>query len=93
MVARMEHPHAERRDPLAAPRRTDPPPSDPRVLLVPPPQAARAISVSERTLYTLTKRGLIPAVRIGRAVRYDPADLRAFVDRAKAACPQDGGAR
>ncbi len=49
-----------------------------------PPDAARALSVSERTLFALTKRGDIPAVRIGRAVRYDLADLRAFIERNKA---------
>ncbi len=51
--------------------------------LLQPPDAARALSVSERTLFALTKRGDIAAVRIGRAVRYDPADLRRYVDRAK----------
>ncbi|MDB5294893.1 MAG: Transcriptional regulator [Phycisphaerales bacterium] len=51
--------------------------------LLPPPDAARALSVSERTLFTLTQRGDLPAVRIGRAVRYDPADLRRYVERAK----------
>ena len=53
-------------------------------LLLSARDAARAMSVSERTLFTLTKSGDIPAVRIGRAVRYDPRDLRAFVERAKA---------
>ena len=46
--------------------------------------AARAICVSERTLFSLTKSGQVASVRIGRAVRYDPSDLRAFVERAKA---------
>jgi excisionase family DNA binding protein len=43
-------------------------------------QAARALSISERTLWSLTKSGQIPAVRIGRAVRYDPADLRRWIN-------------
>lgn len=42
-------------------------------------QAARVLAISERTLWQLTNDGLIPVVRFGRAVRYDPADLRAFV--------------
>ena len=53
-------------------------------LLVPPREAARLLSISERTLWTFTKRGAIPAVKIGRAVRYDQADLRAFVEQSKA---------
>lgn len=51
--------------------------------LLPPRDAARAMSISERTLFTLTKRGDLPAVRIGRSVRYDPADLQRFIDQAK----------
>jgi excisionase family DNA binding protein len=46
-------------------------------------QAAKVLTLSERTLFTLTKSGAIPAVRFGRAVRYDPADLRAWIESAK----------
>ncbi len=47
--------------------------------LVTTKKAAQILGVSERTLWALTARGEIPRVLIGRAVRYDPADLRAFV--------------
>jgi len=46
-------------------------------------QAAKALSVCEKTLWTLAQRGEIPAVRIGRAVRYDPRDLDDWIQRAK----------
>jgi excisionase family DNA binding protein len=47
-------------------------------------QAAKVLSISERTLWGLTKSGDIPAVRFGgRNVRYDPADLRAWIEGAK----------
>jgi excisionase family DNA binding protein len=46
-------------------------------------EAAGALSVSERTLWKLTNEGDIPCVRIGRAVRYDPADIRAWIDARK----------
>jgi len=46
-------------------------------------EAAKILSISERTLFTLTKAGEIPAVRIGRSVRYDPADLRIWIESAK----------
>jgi excisionase family DNA binding protein len=50
-------------------------------LLLTPQEAAKALSISERLLWTLTKRGTIRAVRCGkRAVRYAPADLQAFID-------------
>jgi excisionase family DNA binding protein len=48
-------------------------------LLLTPRQAAAALAVSERTLWGLTKAGKVPCVRLGRAVRYSPDDLRAFV--------------
>ena len=46
-------------------------------------QAAKVLSISERTLFTLTQDGQIPAVRFGRSVRYDPADLRRWIEAAK----------
>lgn len=45
--------------------------------------AANALAICERTLFTLTKRGDIRAVRIGTRVLYDPRDLRAFIDARK----------
>jgi excisionase family DNA binding protein len=42
-------------------------------------QAARLLAISERTLYTFTKAGAIPVVRIGRAVRYGTDDLREWI--------------
>lgn len=54
-------------------------------LLVTPREAAKILSLCEKTLWSLTKRGELPAVRIGRSVRYDVADLRRFIDRQKGA--------
>jgi excisionase family DNA binding protein len=56
-------------------------------LLVPLPQAARILAISERTLFSLTVNGDVKAVRIGRAVRYSIEELRRYVDRLRA----DGG--
>jgi excisionase family DNA binding protein len=50
-------------------------------LLVSPREAARMLSISERTLYSLTKAGEIPALKLVRAVRYRVADLEAWVER------------
>jgi putative molybdopterin biosynthesis protein len=52
-------------------------------LLLTPREAAKAMSVCEKTLWSLTKRGLLPSVHIGRAVRYDVADLQAYIERSK----------
>ena len=48
-------------------------------LLVDPREAARLLSISERTLWTLTNQGSIKATKIGRAVRYSVASLEAFI--------------
>jgi len=57
-----------------------------RPLLVTPREAAKVLSVCEKTLWTLTKCGELPAVRIGRrGIRYDVRDLQDFIDRQKTA--------
>jgi len=53
------------------------------ILLLRPPEAANALSISPRKLWGLTNRGEIKAVRCGRLVRYDPADLRAWIELKK----------
>ncbi len=46
-------------------------------LLLSPRDAARALSVCERTLYGLTvPRGDIPVIKVGGVVRYSVSDLR-----------------
>ena len=42
--------------------------------------AARAIGVSPRTLWTLTKRGDIPSARIGARVVYPTAGILAWLE-------------
>jgi excisionase family DNA binding protein len=46
-------------------------------------QAAAYLCISERKLWDLQKSQLIPAVRIGRSVRFDRDDLDAFIANAK----------
>jgi excisionase family DNA binding protein len=49
--------------------------------LLRPREAAAVLSVSERTLWSLTwPRGPIRPVRVGRAVRYSVADLQRWID-------------
>lgn len=53
-------------------------------LLLTARQASKLLNLSERTLYRLTAGGDIPVVKIGpRGVRYDVADLRRWIERAK----------
>ena len=53
--------------------------------LLRPREAAEWLKISERSLWSLTQRGELPAVRTGRSVRYDLADLIAFVEARKSA--------
>jgi len=46
-------------------------------------EAAEYLTVSRRYLANLTAAGDIPAVRMGRAVRYDIADLDAWIEQSK----------
>jgi hypothetical protein len=68
----------------------DPCPSPVPQLLLNSRQAALALSVSERTLWSLTQpRGPVPVVRIGLpgskkpAVRYSVSDLERFIAEQK----------
>jgi excisionase family DNA binding protein len=58
-------------------------------LLLTPKEAASALAISERTLWELTKRSVIPCVRIGRAVRYDLVDLQSWIERQKTGGEQE----
>jgi len=60
-------------------------------LLWTPRESAAALGLCEKTLWSLTDpRGPIRCVRIGRAVRYAPADLSEWVESAKSAGPRAG---
>jgi excisionase family DNA binding protein len=53
-------------------------------LLLSPRDAAKALCVCEKTLWTLTKQGEIPVVRMGRSVRYSLDDLKLWItDRSR----------
>jgi len=44
-----------------------------------PKEAARALGISERLLWSLTNRGEVPHLRMGRAVVYPIAALEAWL--------------
>ncbi len=46
-------------------------------------EAARFLSVSPSTLYGWVWQRRIPFVKLGRAVRFDKADLEEYIDRNK----------
>ena len=44
-------------------------------------EAATAMGICEKTLWTLTQKGEIPVVRIGSAVRYSVDGLREWIQK------------
>ncbi len=57
-------------------------PKDIDPLLLSPQQASRALAISERTLWALTKAGTVPHIRIGKLVRYSVEGLRKYIEQA-----------
>lgn len=52
-------------------------------LLLRPAEAALALGISCRLLWSLTRDGTIPAIRLRRAVRYSPNALQKFIENSK----------
>ncbi len=52
-------------------------------LLITAREAAQLLSISERTLWDITNRGDLRRVKVGRLVRYDPRDLKAWIESVK----------
>jgi excisionase family DNA binding protein len=46
-----------------------------------PREAAAMLGISGRTLWTWTKAGLLPYVKIGRTLRYPADDLRRWISQ------------
>ena len=59
-------------------------PEDTRRLLS-PAEVARLANVSTKTVYREIDRGELPVLHVGRQLRIDPADFRAYLDRERAA--------
>ena len=58
-------------------------------LLIDAKAAKTVLAIGARTLWTYTNCNAIPSRKIGRAVRYCPDELRAWI---AAGCPTDAGA-
>lgn len=54
------------------------------------PEAAAKLAVCPRTVQSAIARGDLRVVRLGRAVRIDPADLRAYIWTCRSAAPGGG---
>lgn len=72
----------KQRQPIAPPR-SEPNAAPP--LLLTEREAAAMLTMSPRKLWELRNRGEIPCIRFDRCVRYDPADLRRWIESRKSA--------
>ena len=66
-------------DPRENSNRVTPNPNREMPLLVTARQAAKLLSISERTLWSLTNEGELPAVKIGKSVRYSVKVLETWI--------------
>lgn len=57
--------------------------------LLKPRDAAKMLAISERTLFTLTKKGELSSVRMGKTVRYAHGELAAFVNKQSQVKPKE----
>ncbi|MEM9167927.1 MAG: helix-turn-helix domain-containing protein [Planctomycetota bacterium] len=64
-------------------RDADDPANAPADRLLTEREAAARLAISPRKLWDIRNRGLIPHVRIGQCVRYDPDDLAAWIEARK----------
>jgi predicted DNA-binding transcriptional regulator AlpA len=67
--------------------------AEPPTLLLMAREAAKALAISEKTLWSLTTpRGTIPAIRVGeRSLRYSVRALEEWIDRQPAATAETNG--
>ena len=52
-------------------------------------EAAQMLRISERTLFSLSKRGELQTVRIGSRKLYDPLDIAKFIEASKGRSRED----
>lgn len=55
--------------------------------LLSPEDAAAMLGIKVDRLYELARRQIVPAVRLGRSVKFDPAALSKFIEKGGMALP------
>ena len=58
-------------------------PAEPKPWLLTAPEAAGLLNISVRHVTNLVADGTLPAVRLGRVLRFEEADLRAVIQARK----------
>ena len=53
---------------------------DEKMFAIPEPEAAKRLSVSERTMFNMRKDGQIPFLRLRSRIMYSPAALQKWIE-------------
>ena len=68
------------------------PPLLPLPELLRPEQVAKVLGCSKPFIYALARRGELPSVVMGRAVRFDPSDVAVFIEKRRSVRLRPGAA-
>jgi excisionase family DNA binding protein len=52
-------------------------------------ELAELLGISRPTVYALVRRGQLVPIRVGERMRFDPADVRAYLERNRKAQPNE----
>jgi excisionase family DNA binding protein len=55
--------------------------------LLAPDEVARMLGMSKPHVYNLAKSGELPSIKFGRAVRFDPKDVEAYIRKHRRETP------
>jgi len=55
----------------------------PIIQLVRPDELARSLGVPTVTIYTWVRRGILPHIRLGKCIRFDPAEINTWITARK----------
>jgi excisionase family DNA binding protein len=51
-------------------------------------EVAELLGISRPTVYALIRRGELVPIRVGERIRFDPADIRAYLERNREISPE-----
>ena len=52
-------------------------------------QAAEMLAIQPKTVMSWTRKGLLPAIKVGRTTRYRPEDVQHLIDRHRTKVQED----
>jgi excisionase family DNA binding protein len=59
--------------------------------LIRPDELAKGLKVAQGTVYAWVERGLIPHIRLEKCIRFDPAEIREWLEKKRKAAKKNPG--